>query len=448
MDYQSFKNAVIAQAEALGITEYELYYQAGVSTSIGVFQQEINQFSDAEEGGVCFRCIVNGKMGYASTQALSEEEAKAIVRQAADNAAVLEADEQVFLCEGGKEYEPLELVAYELPTTEEMIETALATQKKLYAVNPAVIDGSMTRAIRERSEIAIYNSKGLDLHYENNAAGLMIAAVVTNGTEMANDHQIKLGELSKLDTDKLTGKAVEGALRKLGGDVPNTAVCPVVFDPDAMSDLLQTFSGIFSSENAQKGLSRLGDREGQVIAAQCVTLVDDPFHKENPMPINFDGEGCPTHKKNVIENGVLNTLLYNMKTAAVAGKQTTGNAAKAGYDGAVLVRPFTMYLAGGEYSEEELLQKAGNGIYINSLGGLHAGANPISGDFSLQSAGFLIEDGRKTDYVKSFTVAGNFYDLLKKITAVGSNVTLPSAMGITAFGAPSVLVENLSIAGK
>ena len=292
MDYQSFKNAVIAQAEALGITEYELYYQAGVSTSIGVFQQEINQFSDAEEGGVCFRCIVNGKMGYASTQALNEDEARTIVQQAAENAAVLEADEEVFLCEGGKEYEPLELVTYELPTTEELIETALATQKKLYAANPAVIDGSQTQAIRERSEIAIYNSKGLDLHYENNAAGLVVAAVVTNGTEMANDYQIKLGELSKLDTDKLTGKAVEGALLKLGGDVPETAVCPVVFDPDAMSDLLQTFSGIFSSENAQKGLSRLGNQEGQVIAAECVTLVDDPFHKENPMPINFDAEGC------------------------------------------------------------------------------------------------------------------------------------------------------------
>ena len=448
MDYQSFKQAVIAQAAALGIAEYELYYQAGTSTSIGVFQHEINQFSDAEEGGVCFRCIVNGKMGYASTQALNEAEAKAIVQQAADNAAVLEAEEEVFLCEGGKEYEPLELTPYELPTTEELIATALATQEKLYAADPAVIDGSQTQAIRERSEIAIYNSKGLDLHYENNAAGLVVAAVVTNGTEMANDYQIKLGELSKLDTDKLTAKAAAGAVQKLGGEVPDTTVCPVVFDPDAMSDLLATFSSIFSSENAQKGLSRLGDQEGKRIAAPCVTLVDDPFHKENPMPINFDAEGCPTHKKNVIENGVLTTLLYNMKTAAVAGKETTGNAAKGGYDAPVMVRPFTMYLAGGEYTEEELLAKAGNGIYINSLGGLHAGANPISGDFSLQSAGFLIEDGKKTAYVKSFTVAGNFYDLLKNITAVGGNVTLPSAMGMTAFGAPSVLVENLSVAGK
>jgi PmbA protein len=107
-----------------------------------------------------------------------------------------------------------------------------------------------------------------------------------------------------------------------------------------------------------------------------------------------------------------------------------------------------MYLAGGDITEEELLRKAGNGVYINSLGGLHAGANPISGDFSLQSAGFLIENGVKTTAVKAFTVAGNFYELLKNITAVANNSHLPTAMGMTAFGAPTTLVEGLSIAGK
>jgi PmbA protein len=80
--------------------------------------------------------------------------------------------------------------------------------------------------------------------------------------------------------------------------------------------------------------------------------------------------------------------------------------------------------------------------------GLHAGANAVSGDFSLQSTGYLIEDGKKTKFVKSFTVAGNFYDMLKNITAVSDTVVLPNAMGKTAFGSPCVLVEQLSIAGK
>ena len=448
MNFSEFKEIVIARAAEMGITEYELYYQAAESTSVSAFQHELNQFTSSTEGGVCFRCIAGGKMGYASTEALNPQEAAAIVERACENASVLEAEEPVFLCEGGKAYAALELKPYQRPGTEELISSVLATQEKLYAADKSVIDGSSTQGISERSSIAIVNSKGLDLQYENNVAGLVAVAVVTDGKEMANDFQIKLGKLDTIDTDALTAKAAAGALRKLGGDVAPTGVYPVVFDPEAMSDLLQTFSGIFSSEAAQKGLSRLADKEGQVVASQAVTLVDDPFYKDNPMPINFDAEGSPTVKKNVIEAGVLKTLLYNLKTAAVAGKATTGNASKSGYSDPVKVSPFTMYLQGGEYTEEQLLQKAGNGVYINSLGGLHAGANPITGDFSLQSAGFLIENGVKTTPVKSFTVAGNFYDLLKNITAVADNTQLPSAMGITAFGAPSTLVEKLSIAGK
>ena len=91
---------------------------------------------------------------------------------------------------------------------------------------------------------------------------------------------------------------------------------------------------------------------------------------------------------------------------------------------------------------------AGDGVYIDAVTGLHAGANPISGDFSLQSQGCLIRGGQKTDRVKAFTVAGNFYDLLKNITAVANDAHLPMPMGITAFGAPTTLVQGLTIAGK
>jgi len=448
MDFNSFKEIVVAQCAALGITDYELYYQAGSSVSVEAFQHGINEFSASQAGGVCFRCIVNGKMGYASTEALTEEQARAVVAKAADSAAFLEAEEQVFLGEGGQTYEPLEIKAYDLPTTEELIATVLDTQEKIYAADSAVVDGCQTQGIAESSEIAICNSKGLDLHYEVKLAGLVAVGVVSDGKDMSNDYQIKLGKLNEIDNEALAKKAVDGAKIKLGGEVAPTGQYPVVFHPEAMCSLLSVFSSIFSSEAAQKGLSKLADKEGEIIAAPLVTLVDDPFHPENPMPRNFDAEGSPTHKKNVIENGKLNTLLYNLKTAAVAGKKTTGNASKGGYDAPVALRPFTMYLANGDMTEEELLAKAGEGVYITDLSGLHAGANPISGDFSLQSAGFMIREGKKCEYVKSFTVAGNFYDLLKNITALANNCHLPNAMGSTAFGAPTTLVEGLSVAGK
>ncbi|MBQ7331130.1 MAG: TldD/PmbA family protein [Oscillospiraceae bacterium] len=448
MNFQEFKQYVIAACRQAGIEEYELYYQAGSSISVDTFQHEINEFSASEQGGVCFRCIVGGKMGYASTEDLSPQQAKAIVLKAADSALVLEAEEQVFLGEGGQEYEDLELTPYELPTTEELISTVLAAQEKIYAADPAVVDGCQTQGISQRSEMAIYNSKGLDLRYENNTAGLIVVGVVSDGKEMANDYQIKLGKLDTLDVDAMVKKAVDSAKIQLGGEPAPTGQYPVVFNPEAMSSLLNVFSSAFSSEAAQKGLSPYASSEGEMVASPIVTLVDDPFHKENPEPIHFDAEGSPTHKKNVIENGKLLTLLYNLKTAAVAGKKTTGNASKANYDSPVAIRPFTMYLQGGDVSEDELIQMAGEGVYITDLSGLHAGANEVSGDFSLQSSGFMIRGGKKAEYVKSFTVAGNFYEMLKNIRALADNCELPRAMGMTTFGAPSVLADGLSVAGK
>ena len=448
MDYQSFKNAVIAQCQAMGIAEYELYYQVESSASLDTFCHEVSEFSASESGGVCFRCIVGGKMGYASTEALNEAEAAAIVCRAYENALVLESEEAVFLCEGGQAYEPLEQKEYPLPTTEEMAKFALELEQKIYDADDAVVDGSQAMVMTGTTETAIYNSKGLDLYYKNSYSGVVADAVVSDGTEKANAHEIKICDLNTVDKEEMASKAAENAKQKLGGSVPPTAVCPVIFDPSAMASLLGAFSSLFSSEAAQKGLSKLGDKEGELIASPTVTLVDDHFHPENPEPINFDAEGCPAHKKNVIENGKLNTLLYNLKTAAVAGKTTTGNASKDSYDASVGISPFTMYLAAGECTEEQLLQKAEGGVYIKSLGGIHAGANAISGDFSLQSSGFLIRDGKKADFVKSFTVAGNFYELLQKITALSDKVVLPSPFGMTTFGSPCVLVENLTVAGK
>ena len=448
MDFNSFKEAIIARCKELGVQEYELYYQAAESTSVSAYQQEINEFTSNAEGGVCFRCIEGGKMGYASTEELSPEQAVQLVNRALDNARNLETVDKVFLGQGGQSYEKLDLTPAPLPATETLIQSVLSAQKALYEADSSVVDGTVTEGICEKSSIAIYNSNGLDLSYVNQITGLVTVAVVSRDGEMANHFKIKLGQPGSVDYAQLAEQTVTGALEKLGGQVPATGSYPVVFSPEAMASLLHTYSGIFSSEAAQKGLSQLAGSEGSQIAASCVTIVDDPFHPDSTSPIHFDAEGSPTHKKNIVECGKLNTLLYNLKTADKAGKATTGNASKGSYAASVGIRPFTMYLAGGGLTEQQLLQQAGNGIYINSLEGLHAGANAVSGDFSLQSAGYLIENGVKTGHIKSFTVAGNFYDLLKKITAVADNMKLHNPLGITSFGSPSVLVDGLSIAGK
>ena len=449
MKYEEFKKLVIEAAEAEGLKDYELYYSSSEDTTVETFKHEVNNFSSSAEGGVCFRTLVGGQMGYASTEDLSAEEAAEIVKRAKANAAVLESAEEQFLGEAGGTYEKQERKPLELPTTEEMVKTALAGQDVAYAADPKVIDGTSSEVIRATQRIAIYNSRGLDLQQENNAVVFLSAPVVSDGKEMNNTYELHPGALKDLDLKEVVGKAVEAAVKKLGADVAPTGAYPVVFAPKAMASLLATFSSAFSAEAAQKGLSLLAGKEGQTIAAEKVTLTDDPFYEESLMPMPFDAEGMPTRKKNVIDKGVFTTLLHNLKTAAVAGVKTTGNASKQGYAGTVGISPFTLLLVPGEFTEEELLARAGNGVWIDSLQGMHAGANPISGDFSLQSAGFMIENGQKTKAVKAFTVAGNFYELLKNVEAIGNKAEMGGfGVGITGFASPAVLVSGLTVAGK
>lgn len=447
MDFEAFSKIVAEEAAARAIDTYEMYYQRQEVTQVSAFAHEINKFSDASEGGVCLRCLVRGHMGSASTESLTEESARALVCRAADNAAVLEKDEPEFLAEAGQTYQALPEKDNTLPAAQAMRELALDSQDALYA-EEGVVDGCASNAFAMRTQTAIVNSRGLSLSSESAASGVMMQAIVAGEDEKTSAYRLRTGAPEAIDLAALAAKTAGEARAKLGAGIPDSGAVPIVFSPRAMASLLEAYAGVFSAENAQKDLSLLKGKEGTEIASSAVTLIDDPFYKDSAMPMPFDAEGTPTAEKKVIENGTLNTLLYNLSTAAAAGKTTTGNAAKRDYADKISVRPFTLRFAPGPDSEDALLKKANSGIYIDFLGGLHAGANPISGDFSLQSGGFLIENGQKTAPVRSFTVAGNFFTLLKNIDAVADNPEPPTSLGVTAFVCPSVLVNGLSVAGK
>ena len=98
-------------------------------------------------------------------------------------------------------------------------------------------------------------------------------------------------------------------------------------------------------------------------------------------------------------------------------------------------------------TEEELFALAGNGIYVTELKSFSA-TNTVTGDFSIESAGFLIENGKLGKFVKSFTIAGNFFELLKNIEALSNDLQVKSSGIFRGFAAPDALIKNLSVAGK
>jgi PmbA protein len=243
-------------------------------------------------------------------------------------------------------------------------------------------------------------------------------------------------------------KAVDGALAKLGAKEIESGKYDVIFSAKQTRALLSTFSGVFSGRSAQLGLSLFAGKEGQKVASDCITIVDDPRREGCAQQTSFDGEGVATYKKTVIENGVLNTLLYDLSSAKKAGIESTANGQRTSYASPVTIEPYSFYIKGGEKSFDELCESVEDGIYITALKGLHAGANAVTGDFSIDSEGFRIKDGKICEAIKSFTVAGNFFELLRSIEDLSSEVTFGLPSGFTSYGAPEILVRKMSIAGK
>ena len=137
-------------------------------------------------------------------------------------------------------------------------------------------------------------------------------------------------------------------------------------------------------------------------------------------------------------------FLHNQKSAAQMNTVSTGNGFKAGYAGQVSISPTNFYIVPSETSYDELLEKMGDGLVIDSLNGLHAGLNSITTDFSLQAAGYVVENGKVVRPVNLITVAGNFLEMMKEVEAIGSDLEDQ----LSSASAPSILFKSLSISGE
>jgi PmbA protein len=247
-----------------------------------------------------------------------------------------------------------------------------------------------------------------------------------------------------LDPVAIGKKATEETVCQLGGSAVPAGEYRIILRFEAMQSILQPFSGVFSAENAQQNLSLLKGKEGEIIASPAVTLMDDPLLPGGFGSQRFDAEGSASKTKAVIDAGVLTTLLHSRKTARKQGVASTGNASRASYAAPVRVAPTNLFFKAGEKSLEELMADVGEGLVITDLAGLHSGANPTSGDFSLLSKGYTIEGGKRGRAVEQITIAGNFYKLLENIRAIGSDLLFPAS----STGSPSVDVGEVQVSGK
>jgi len=450
MNRQEFIDKLFAAAKEAGIQEYEAYFASSDDFSVEVLEGQIKEYSVAASSGMCFRGVYEEKMGYASTEEFDEEAIEMLIHGVKENAMLIETDDKESIFEGSSEYEKLDLYKEETASVPaaEKIQEALDMEKHMMSLDKRVIRSEGCSYSSMVMEKRIVNSKGLDVNHKAAVLGAVAVPIVSEDGKVNYAYELKYAfDKKDVDVKKIAEKAVESAISGLNAKSVPSGSYKVIFRHDVMTGLLATFSSVFSAESARKGLSLLKDKEGEKIASDAVTVIDDPLMEGGFASCPFDAEGVAAKTKVVVGEGVLHTLLHNRKTAQAMGKETTGNASKAGYAAPVVVAPSNFYLKAGEKSFDELVTEVGDGLLFTDLMGMHSGANQVSGDFSLGAKGFLIENGKVTSPVEQITVADNFFKLMKKVLFVASDLEFRPGLS-TSIGAPSVYVESISVAGK
>ncbi|MGL4954692.1 MAG: TldD/PmbA family protein [Cetobacterium sp.] len=383
-------------------------------------------------------------MGYSYTESLEEEDILPLIERAISNGKIIENLDVIETYGEKKEYEKIDSFSASLEniSVQEKIDFLLKAEKTALEMDNRIKSVNYCMMGSGKGENIIKNSKGLDLYHKGNSIYAYLAVVVQDGESIKNDAAyIVAKDFSEMDPVKLATEAVSKALKKLNSISIESKGYDIIIENDTFADLLGSMSGIFSAEAVQKGVSKFKGKLDEIVANPLVTITDNPHLKDGYGSAPFDAEGVPTKPKNLIENGVLKTYIHNLKTSKKDGVESTGNAAKGGYKGTMGISTFNLYLEKGENSFDTLLNKIQNGILITGFSGLHSGLNSISGDFSLATEGFLIENGVVTKPLNQITAAGNFFELLKNIEFIGDDLKF----NLSGVGSPSILIKNISI---
>lgn len=447
MELRDFKEILFKKAEEAGFSKYEIYYVNKEALDIDVIDEEVEKYGLSSTMGVSFRGLLNGKMGYSYTEKLDEESADVVITNAKQCAELVESDDEEFIFSGADKYEEINCYDENLAnlSANEQINLAIELDKVAKKVSDEIDRIAESGVAVSKRELAIINSEGVDLRDVKTIVTCATQAIAKDGDNMVTDYEFVYGtSLNVVDINKIAEEAVTKTLNKVGSYSVESGKYKVLLSNEMTAYLLSAMESNFYGDVAQQGKSLLKGKVGDEIANSCVNLVDNPLLDGVVGSRTFDDEGVPTRSKYLIENGEFKGFLHNLKTAKKDGVETTGNAFKAGLAAPVKVNSTNLYIDKGNKAFDELVEYIVDGLYITDLEGMHAGANAITGDFSLAAQGKLIENGKLTRGVKQITVAGNFFEVLKSIEEVGTDLRF----GMFGTGAPSIVIKELSVAGE
>jgi len=428
--------------------QVEAYAEEERRTEVSALRGEVEGMTFAESRGVGVRVIRDERLGYAWAADPTEDEVRAAVSAARENAALAEPDASNVLPDAAG-VEPMpELFRAESASiaADDKVRMALDLERYTVSRDPRVTKVDLAQVGDEVSRVAIASTTGVDLSYERTDAWVVAVTLAVDGDETQVGFSFTIARgLDQLAWEPIADEAVDRAVQMLGAAKPETAKLPVILDPFAASNFLGVLAGALNADNVLKGRSLFADMVGQDVGAPAFTLIDDGRRADGPGACPFDGEGVPSGRTELFTGGVLNGFLHSTYTArrAGGGQRSTGNAKRGGYKGAPGVGTSNFFVEAGDRSFDGLRSDAAGGVLIMDVSGVHSGANPISGEFSVGATGRRIGgDGSLGEPLREMTIASTLPEMLQGVRAVGSDLRFFSSVGT-----PSILIGEMTLAG-
>ena len=419
-------------------------------TTVEVLDRQVDALSSAETRGLGVRVIRDGRQGYAYTAVTTDAGLAEALDEARSNAAVAMPDEANLLpgVEAPAAVEGLTDPDFGAVSIERKIELALALEESARDADARVTGVESAQYADTEAEMALASTAGLALTQRRTDAFAYVFALAREGDETQSGLGLTLARgPADLDVAGAGREAATKAGRLLGARKPRSKRTAVVFDPFVTAQFLGVLGQALSAEAVLKGRSLFAERIGEKVAADHLRLLDDGRYPGAPGTAPWDGEGVPQQTTSLVDGGVLQTFLHNTWTAARTGggARSTGNAARSGFKSSPGLAPSNLYLDPGGLGPDDILAQAGEGVYVQDVMGLHSGANPISGEFSVSFSGLAIADGKLGDPIREAAVSSTIVDVLTGIRAVGNDLRFFPFGG--SLGGSTVLVGEMSVSG-
>lgn len=444
-----FLAEIISQTVRRGATEAEAIALEDTDFSVEVRFGEVEKLEESASRGIGLRVIYEGRQATASTSDFSPQAIEELIDNAVamarltsvDDAALLPTREELLAGNGVNNDLALYDEAIVSLPTERKIEMARVTEAAARAFDPRIVNSEGAALSTTVGHLVLANSSGFAGEYRGTLVNLFASPIARQNEQMQvagwGDSQ---RQMAALDTPESIGhEAARRALRKLGARKVATQAVPIVLESGAAEELLSDFFEAASGEAIFRRASFLVGKIGEPVAAESLTIVDDGRLPGAPGSRPFDGEGLPTRRTVVVENGVLRSYLLNSYTARKLGLHSTGNAAR-GLAGLPGVGPNNFFIKPGEHAPEEIIASVSNGFYVTEMIGF--GFNPVTGDYSRGASGLWIENGRLTFPVEEVTIAGNFHELLRGIEMIGNDLRFRGKVA-----APTIKINRMMVSG-